>query len=711
MANPYGRQQVLDIIERKANERGISRDDFLRFAHIETGGVFNPALGRGAEGAKGLFQFMPDTARQYGIAGRELDPVANTDAAARLYLDNRTALVSDHQRNDRPYLSGEAQPNGLDLYLAHQQGAAGYASIQNAIATGRFTLDSTRGHLLNNVHRSELGQITGVSYDRFKEMAPGDMAKTFVSYWDTQYERIRIPEKGIEPLDASGRQQTPTRTQSPPQPQAQMPAKETPGGIVLETAYQQTLQYDHTRYQWGGKDVDSGGIDCAGWVVRLQNASMDEINRKAGTSVFSPQDKFSPGWHNAARIVELSAARSGVMIRDRDITPGVLKEGMILGEDQPPNARGIDHIVMVVRNPNNGQLMISQSRSGEGVGLISVEKYLANRQEQGVRLYATDPLAQARNLLQDRRHTRSQGWSRTPSTTISSQSADDLLQQGSSGADVKRLQETMNRLGYRDNEGKALGTDGVFGSRTEQAVRAFQKARGIGVDGVVGPDTRTAIGQAQQSAERTTGSGLLKPGMRGPEIKQLQEALNRYGFRDAEGKTLGIDGIFGDKTRQAVGALQKTYGIGSDGKVGPDTWNALAQAQQRPLLTDTRNPDHAMQQQAYDCLKRLDPAKLQFTSELQYRNAASTTALEAKVGGMTRIDSIMLNRDGTSLAAMQGEAGHPGNPRVYVDKAQAASQSMERSTSLMDQETRKQAEAKNQQQQASDQQTPKTVFF
>jgi hypothetical protein len=138
MAHDYSRKEVLDIIEREAQERSIPRDDFMRFAYIETGGTFNELASRGAQGAKGLFQFVPATADDYGIRGRELDAVVNTDAAARLYLNNRNALVNRHASDGRPYLSGKPEPDGLDMYMAHQQGAAGYRSIQTAIATGEF---------------------------------------------------------------------------------------------------------------------------------------------------------------------------------------------------------------------------------------------------------------------------------------------------------------------------------------------------------------------------------------------------------------------------------------------------------------------------------------------------------------------------------------------------------------------------------------------
>ncbi|MCH5344193.1 MAG: peptidoglycan-binding protein [Acetatifactor sp.] len=73
--------------------------------------------------------------------------------------------------------------------------------------------------------------------------------------------------------------------------------------------------------------------------------------------------------------------------------------------------------------------------------------------------------------------------------TLSTSSS--VLQVGSRGDEVKQLQENLTKLGY-----DTKGTDGIFGSDTESAVRAFQKAYGLTVDGKVGSATQSAIGQS-----------------------------------------------------------------------------------------------------------------------------------------------------------------------------------------------------------------------
>ncbi|MGK7926083.1 MAG: peptidoglycan-binding protein [Spirulina sp.] len=58
------------------------------------------------------------------------------------------------------------------------------------------------------------------------------------------------------------------------------------------------------------------------------------------------------------------------------------------------------------------------------------------------------------------------------------------LKQGSTGAAVRQVQQ---KLGL-------LTVDGIFGAKTEAAVKAFQTKRGLTVDGIVGPQTRRAMG-------------------------------------------------------------------------------------------------------------------------------------------------------------------------------------------------------------------------
>jgi murein L,D-transpeptidase YcbB/YkuD len=60
---------------------------------------------------------------------------------------------------------------------------------------------------------------------------------------------------------------------------------------------------------------------------------------------------------------------------------------------------------------------------------------------------------------------------------------------GSTGPLVKTLQSTLNSAGANP----PLNVDGIFGPKTEAAVKAFQESHGLAQDGIVGPITWGAL--------------------------------------------------------------------------------------------------------------------------------------------------------------------------------------------------------------------------
>ena len=70
-----------------------------------------------------------------------------------------------------------------------------------------------------------------------------------------------------------------------------------------------------------------------------------------------------------------------------------------------------------------------------------------------------------------------------------------MIAYGSSGSVVKELQEALNHHGY------TLEVDGVFGAKTKEAVRAYQKKKGLKLDGIVGDETWGSLLDAAAAEE------------------------------------------------------------------------------------------------------------------------------------------------------------------------------------------------------------------
>ncbi|MBQ6555079.1 MAG: peptidoglycan-binding protein [Firmicutes bacterium] len=129
------------------------------------------------------------------------------------------------------------------------------------------------------------------------------------------------------------------------------------------------------------------------------------------------------------------------------------------------------------------------------------------------------------------------------------------LQKGASGYKVKALQFMLNNY----NSSK-ITVDGTFGAATFNAVKAFQKSKGLSQDGIVGAGTWGKLCATTQS------TSSYKANL----TKAIQTLLN--------GKIkagLSVDGVYGAGTKAAVIKFQKSKGLTQDGVVGATTWKYL----------------------------------------------------------------------------------------------------------------------------------------
>lgn len=208
-----------------------------------------------------------------------------------------------------------------------------------------------------------------------------------------------------------------------------------------------------------------------------------------------------------------------------------------------------------------------------------------------------------------------------------------VLKIGSQGTDVSELQAALKLLGYfvgdvdgfygestasavsRFQQASGLNTDGIAGlatwnrlfpsaaATTPPRVSSRQNSANKPASGFPVPsslqrpnnrDTRVIVPTTVEPANRrnttitpairpatsvstavnpeTTAVSLpiLKRGMRGPAIVQLQDRLRSLGYFSSSS-----DGVFGDITQTAVKAVQQKFNIEPDGIVGAATWSIL----------------------------------------------------------------------------------------------------------------------------------------
>jgi LysM repeat protein len=109
--------------------------------------------------------------------------------------------------------------------------------------------------------------------------------------------------------------------------------------------------------------------------------------------------------------------------------------------------------------------------------------------------------------------------------------------------------------------------DGVSGTGTATAVRAFQRSSRLAVDGIAGATTRRALGRLGQPLY---GKRTLVQGRVGWDVSVLQFLLARHGV----GRV--VDGYFGPETTAAVRRYQRRARLAVDGVAGPRTLASLA---------------------------------------------------------------------------------------------------------------------------------------
>lgn len=162
-----------------------------------------------------------------------------------------------------------------------------------------------------------------------------------------------------------------------------------------------------------------------------------------------------------------------------------------------------------------------------------------------------------------------------------------LLKEGMSGDYIKTLQYYLNIVAYFYPQIPNIDVDGYFGPKTKEAVIAFQEMFGLVPDGIVGRDTWKALSNAYKTsinsipeeykseAEIVYPGYVLSEGITNDDVRRLQTFLEKISQAYPSIPSVTVDGVFGEKTKEAVSAIQRMYGIPVSGVAGPVTWGLI----------------------------------------------------------------------------------------------------------------------------------------
>ena len=222
------------------------------------------------------------------------------------------------------------------------------------------------------------------------------------------------------------------------------------------------------------------------------------------------------------------------------------------------------------------------------------------------------------------------------------------LQRGSTGDDVKALQQQLNAAGYN------LDADGVFGAKTQAAVKDYQTKNGLSVDGIVGSQTNAALAgltatNNTTAAIQSTPAPAAKPASSTSSYTPVdtsgRDYATEYGMSAEDKKNIedlrtaynnASDQATRDALHAAGEAIRAQYGYsgGSDGTAGiakETPSSAAANAAINQIKAENQQSMQAQQnkideqQQMIEELKNL--YSNQYTAALAEKESAYNAAL------------------------------------------------------------------------------------
>ena len=154
-------------------------------------------------------------------------------------------------------------------------------------------------------------------------------------------------------------------------------------------------------------------------------------------------------------------------------------------------------------------------------------------------------------------------------TAETEEPAPENLKEGVEHSSVARLQERLMELGFMENDEPTR----YYGPVTAASVKCFQRQNNLEQDGIAGPQTREMIMSPDAKYY------AVFKGISGDDVKRIQDRLYELGYLLSADN---VNGIFEERTEEAVIKLQEVNQLTADGKVGRKTVNLLYSEEVKP---------------------------------------------------------------------------------------------------------------------------------
>jgi cell wall-associated NlpC family hydrolase len=284
------------IAAQKAQKYGVPVDVFLKQIQQESG--FNPSARSGA-GAQGIAQFMPATARQYGV--NTADPVSSLDGAARMdaglikKYGIAGALSAYNSGNPNAYKDPNFAGGQTYNYVRSILGAGGTASSASPSTGGAGVVPSPSAPAAPATAPAFASAAAGPDprlrlLQALQQTRGGDLTGFYQQLGQARQAQANPPVNPSSSPLAAGLAANP----SPATPAVAVAGSASGGGIAKTALTQIGIPY-----QWGGAAKLGGRTDCSGLLQASARANGINIGRttyeqyKQGTPV--PLTALQPG--------------------------------------------------------------------------------------------------------------------------------------------------------------------------------------------------------------------------------------------------------------------------------------------------------------------------------------------------------------------------------------------------------------------------------